>query len=158
MAGIIGPSILSLRRRIHGSAGQTASSPPAGAPPATRLKAVVRDAKGRIVRKFDEDQAAGLFHAHISALAVIRDRDGAIVESFGRDMPFQTLPSLLEDTRHRRFLFQERVELPPGHYTLETAVQDRLAGHYNATTKAFTVAPPEAKTAWGSAACRWSAA
>ena len=93
--------------------------------------------------QFDEDQAAGLFHAHISALAVIRDRDGAIVESFGRDMPFQTASSLLEDTRHRRFLFQERVELPPGHYTLETAVQDRLADHYNATTKAFTVAPPE---------------
>ncbi len=93
--------------------------------------------------QFDEDQAAGLFHAHISALAVIRDQNGSIVETFGRDMPFQVLPSLLEDTRHRRFLFQDQIELPAGHYTLETAVQDRLAGHYNATTKAFTVAPQE---------------
>src|ERR1017187_7930589 len=52
MAGIIGPSIL-LFAAAFTAAGQTASSPPAGAPPATRLKAVVRDAKGRIVRNLE---------------------------------------------------------------------------------------------------------
>jgi hypothetical protein len=87
MAGIIGPSILSLRRRIHGSAGQTASSPPTGAPPATRLKALVRDAKGRIVRKFDEDQAAGLYSKYLVSHRV-QGQPTSVISAFPRGTVF----------------------------------------------------------------------
>jgi VWFA-related protein len=91
--------------------------------------------------QFDEDAAAGVFHAHLSVLALIRDDRGAIVERFGRDMPLQATPLLLDQMRGRRFLFQELVELPQGNYTLETAVQDRLAGHYHASRLRFAVKP-----------------
>ena len=44
----------------------------------------------------------------------MRDSSGAIVERFSRDMPFQTPPNLVEETRNRRFLLQEQLELAPG--------------------------------------------
>jgi len=112
-----------------------------GANPGLGLASLDVEIFGKGLR-FEEDAAAGFFRAHISVMALVRDSGGAIVERFSRDMPFQTPPNLVEETRNRRFLLQERLELAPGDYTLETAVQDLLADHCTTAKTPFTVAPP----------------
>jgi len=112
-----------------------------GASPGSGLASLDVEIPGKGLR-FDEDAAAGFFRAHISVMALVRDSGGAIVERFSRDMPFQTPPNLVEEARNRRFLLQERLELAPGDYTLETAVEDLLADHCTTAKASFTVAPP----------------
>jgi VWFA-related protein len=104
------------------------------------LVALLLEARGENLQ-FDEDAAAGLFRAHLSVLGVVRDRTGAVVERFSRDVPLECPPQMLTSMRKRSFLFDHDLHLPPGGYSLETAIQDRLAGRNHALRTEFTVVP-----------------
>jgi VWFA-related protein len=71
------------------------------------------------------DAAAGSFRMHMSVLGLFKDLDGGIVQKVSRDVPAKGKLENLESTRAGHFIFTQHVDLPPGHYTLETAVFDR---------------------------------
>ena len=71
------------------------------------------------------DEAAGSFRMHVSVLGLFKDADGAIVQKVTRDVPAKGKLENLKATRAGHFIFTQHVELPPGRYTLETAVFDR---------------------------------
>jgi VWFA-related protein len=90
--------------------------------------------------QFDDDASSGLSSAHLTMLGVVRDHDGDIVERFTADQPMQYPPHLLDQMRERPVLFQSRLDLAPGNYTLEIALQDMLAGKFSTSKSEFTVA------------------
>ena len=71
------------------------------------------------------DEAAGSFRMHVSVLGLFKDAEGAIVQKVTRDVPAKGKLENLQATRAGHFIFTQHVELPPGRYTLETAVFDR---------------------------------
>ncbi|HEY1342904.1 MAG TPA: VWA domain-containing protein [Bryobacteraceae bacterium] len=112
-----------------------------GKTPGTALVALLLEVPGDAIQ-FDEDPAASLYRARLSAVALVRGAAGEVVDRFGRDTPLQCPPEMLEATKRRRFLFEEDVELKPGDYTLETAIQDRQSGRVHVDKTPFTVTPP----------------
>jgi len=71
------------------------------------------------------DEATSSFRMHMSVLGIFKDSEGGIVQKVTRDVPAKGKLENLEATRAGHFIFTQHVELPPGHYTLETAVFDR---------------------------------
>lgn len=71
------------------------------------------------------DEAAGSFRMHMSVLGLFKDSTGSIIQKVTRDVPAQGKFEHLQATRSGHFIFTQHVELPPGRYTLETAVFDR---------------------------------
>ena len=71
------------------------------------------------------NEATGTFRMHMSVLGLFKDADGAIVQKVTRDVPAQGKLENLAATRAGHFIFTQHVDLPPGNYTLETAVFDR---------------------------------
>ncbi len=71
------------------------------------------------------DAADGVFRMHLSVLGLFKDASGAIVQKVTRDVPAKGKLENLQATRLGHFIFTQQVELPPGNYTLETAVFDR---------------------------------
>ena len=104
------------------------------------LEAVV-EVQGQSVQ-FNEDASSGLSSAHLTLLGILRDRDGAIADRFCADEPLQYPPLLLVEMRKRPILFHAHLDLAPGDYTLETAVEDTVAGKFSTGKSAFTVAAP----------------
>jgi VWFA-related protein len=91
--------------------------------------------------QFDDDASSGLSSAHLTMLGVVRDRDGEIVERFAADQPMQYPPTMLDEMRDRPVLFRSHLDLAPGTYTLEVALEDTLAGKFSTSRLEFTVAP-----------------
>ncbi len=104
------------------------------------LEAVVEVA-GQDVQ-FNEDASSGMSSAHLTMLGLVRDRDGTIVDRFSADVPLQYPPLMLDAMRKRPMLLHGRLDLAPGDYTLETALEDRAAGKFSTAKSAFTVAAP----------------
>jgi VWFA-related protein len=92
--------------------------------------------------QFDEDASSGLSSARLTMMGIVRDRDGDIVERFAADQPMQYPPQMIDIVRDRPVLFQSRLELAPGNYTLELAIEDTLAGKFSTSKTEFTIAPP----------------
>ena len=92
--------------------------------------------------QFDEDGSSGLSSAHVTMLGIVRDRDGNIVDRFSGDAPLQYPHLLMDEMRKRPMLFQAHLDLAPGDYTLETAIEDTLAGKFSTGKTEFAVAAP----------------
>src|ERR1022692_2454474 len=61
----------------------------------------------------------------VSLLALIRDANGQIVDKFSVDTPYFIPDANLAAVRATALTYTHPVDLPPGHYTVETAVVDR---------------------------------
>ena len=72
-----------------------------------------------------KDQAAQTFHCHLSLLGLFKDSQGGIVKKITRDVPVSNSLANLDATMAGHFIYTQHVSLPPGRYTLETAVLDR---------------------------------
>jgi hypothetical protein len=66
----------------------------------------------------------------------VKDAKGEVVQKLTRDRGFQITP---EQWKLGHFLDKMTVTLPPGQYTLESAVMDRGSGKIGAQRTAFTV-------------------
>jgi len=62
---------------------------------------------------------------HIGLLALVKDADGRVVDKISQDFPFEFADSQIAAVRTDAFRYHRTVELPAGHYSLETAVVDR---------------------------------
>lgn len=63
----------------------------------------------------------------VSLIALVKDSTGQVVDKFSRDAPIEIPDENLEQMRKSTIPFTHPIQLPPGHYTLETAVVDQEA-------------------------------
>lgn len=61
---------------------------------------------------------------HASLLAVVKNADGVIVDRVSKDVPSDVLDDQFEKVHWEFMTYQKAVNLPPGRYTVETAVVD----------------------------------
>ncbi len=90
---------------------------------------------------FRRDEGAGLYLGRVSVLALVKSESGDIVEKRGQDYVIEGRLADLDATRQRRIRFVRRVALPPGTYSVETAVRDALADRTGCSATRLVVAP-----------------
>ena len=90
---------------------------------------------------FRRDESAGLYLGRVSVLALVKNERGDIVEKVGQDYVIEGRLADLDATRQRRVSFVRRVALPPGTYSVETAVRDGLADRTGCSVTRLVVAP-----------------
>jgi VWFA-related protein len=91
---------------------------------------------------FRRDESAGLYLGRVSVLALVKNERGDIVEKLGQDYVIEGRLADLDATRQRRVSFVRRVALPPGRYSVETAVRDGLADRTGCSATRLEVAAP----------------
>lgn len=75
--------------------------------------------------KVTEEKDKRRYRTRFSFLVLLKDREGQIVERFSRDFPFEVPSDRLQEFSKRSFLQAYYVTLPPGRYTLESAIMDQ---------------------------------
>jgi VWFA-related protein len=92
------------------------------------------------------DEARGTYRGHLTLVGVVRDEAGRPVARVSHDWPVEGPLAERDRTRRTSAVFRRPMTLPPGRYSLETAVQDRETGALSAERSAFAIAeaPPGA--------------
>jgi VWFA-related protein len=85
------------------------------------------------------DPNANLASWHVSIVSEVKDRSGAVLEHFSQDVPGHNALDAKEEARSCATM-QRHFALPPGEYTVETAVLDRTSGKLGAARMQFEVA------------------
>lgn len=62
---------------------------------------------------------------HVSVTALIKNDQGQVVDKISKDIPYQVPASRTDELRRGVVTFTAPFQLPPGHYTIETAAVDR---------------------------------
>jgi VWFA-related protein len=75
---------------------------------------------------------------HCSLAALVKDSSGTVIHKFSRDRAFHVTADQL---RLGNFVDKITVAIPPGKYTMETAVMDRESGKVGVERSAFEVRP-----------------
>ncbi len=75
----------------------------------------------------NRDDAKGVYDARISFLVIIKNNEGRPVRKITRDLPVQAPLDKLEAFQQGNFIYSDTFSLPPGRYTMESAVMDRIA-------------------------------
>jgi len=70
------------------------------------------------------EETAHKHRLHASLLALVKNADGVIVDRVSKDVPSEVSDDLIEGVRGEFMTYQKAVNLPPGRYTVETAVVD----------------------------------
>jgi hypothetical protein len=74
---------------------------------------------------------------HASLLALVKNAEGEIVDRVSKDVPSEVSDDRLAAVRVEFMTYQKAANLPPGHYTVETAVVDHEANR--ASTGTFEI-------------------
>jgi hypothetical protein len=90
------------------------------------------------------DEARGVYRGHLALLGLVRDDAGRPVARVTHDWPIEGPLAERERMHRASAVFRRGMPLPPGRYTLETAVQDRATGALSVQRSSFVVAqaPP----------------
>jgi VWFA-related protein len=83
------------------------------------------------------DAAKNTLNVHCSLAALVKDAKGEVVQKLSRDRSFQVTADQL---KMGNFVDKMMVELPPGKYTLESAVMDRESGKIGTARSDFAIA------------------
>lgn len=86
---------------------------------------------------FDKAESGKNYHTPLSVLALLKDSKGRVVKKFSQDVPYQGPVEKLESARLGHFIYKQHAQLPPGRYTLETAVLDREGSKVSARKSVF---------------------
>src|SRR5579872_2510674 len=87
--------------------------------------------------------ATGPYEGAVDYIALVRNAEGAVVHKLRGEVPLAATADQLPAAKDSHFIYQERANLAPGRYTLETAVKDR-AGEKTSSRKSVFIVPPEA--------------
>jgi hypothetical protein len=79
----------------------------------------------------------------VSLIALVKDSNGQVVDKFSRDVPLEIPDENLERMRQSSIPFNHPIQLPPGHYTLETAVVDQEASRASVNKLEFESPAPK---------------
>lgn len=102
----------------------------------------------------ETEPAEGVFRVRAAILALFRDEKGEIVERLSQTVPYQGPLDRVEDAKHGMFHWHKPYTLPPGHYDLEIALQDRV-GQKISTQKSKVTVRPVADHGLDLSAVRW---
>jgi VWFA-related protein len=92
-----------------------------------------------------EKQGKGESSGRLSYVALLKDGHGEVVKKFQNERAFNVPAEKLEGFKASHFIYTEHFELPPGPYTVETAVLDGRANRISARKSSLTM-PPAATT------------
>jgi VWFA-related protein len=79
---------------------------------------------------------------HASLLALVKDAGGQVVDKYGIDAPYEISDANYKAVQAGVVTYTHPVSLPPGHYTVETAVIDREGGRASTNVIPFDVPAP----------------
>jgi hypothetical protein len=102
--------------------------------------------------KLEEDKATAIFEGRFSYLAVVKNSNGEVLKKFGNEIPLKVPAAKMAALAQSHFIYTERVDLPPGRYTLETAVMDQQGETISADKRSILIAPTEGKLGLSSVA------
>jgi VWFA-related protein len=97
-----------------------------------------------------EDPDRGTYHAHLAFLGFVRDEAGRTVARLSQDWPIEGPLAERARLASTTAVFRRPLTLPPGGYTLVTAIQDREANRTSVERNRFDVPPAEGGLALGS--------
>jgi len=80
---------------------------------------------------------------HASLVALVKDSSGQVVDKYSSDQSYHVPDDKLKAALATPIVYTHPVELPAGHYTMETAVLDRESGKVSTSVTPFD--NPEAK-------------
>jgi VWFA-related protein len=86
--------------------------------------------------------ASGKNSIRAGLVALIRNQSGEIIAKIGRELARTVMEPAARIADDDHILYEELVELPPGHYIMDTAVTDELAARTSVKRVALYV-PPE---------------
>ncbi len=92
--------------------------------------------------KVVEDPVRGTYRAHLALLGFVRDEGGRPVARFSQDWPIEGPIAERGRLAGTTLAFRRMLQLPPGGYTLVTAVQDREASRTSVERTRFDPAVP----------------
>jgi VWFA-related protein len=92
-----------------------------------------------------EKQGTGESSGRLSYVALLKDGHGEVVKKFQNERAFNVPAEKLDGFKASHFIYTEHFELPPGPYTVETAVLDGRGNKISARKSSLTM-PPAATT------------
>jgi VWFA-related protein len=92
-----------------------------------------------------EKQGKGESSGRLSYVALLKDGHGEVVKKFQNERAFNVPAEKLDGFKASHFIYTEHFELPPGPYTVETAVLDGRGNKISARKSSLTM-PPAAAT------------
>jgi len=92
-----------------------------------------------------EKQGKGESSGRLSYVALLKDGHGEVVKKFQNERAFNVPAEKLDGFKASHFIYTEHFELPPGPYTVETAVLDGRGNKISARKSSLTM-PPAATT------------
>jgi VWFA-related protein len=92
-----------------------------------------------------EEKGSGHYQGDLAYVAMVKDAKGTVVRKFSKDVPVSALSSQVAELKTSHFIANEHFELEPGRYTLETGVLDRTNNSVSARKSVFFMPPVEAK-------------
>ena len=78
-------------------------------------------------QKSEKTKSAPPMKAEFAYVVLVKDSQGEVMRNFRGDVPLQPAATQIEALRSSHFIYKESFDLPPGRYTLETAMLDRIA-------------------------------
>jgi len=93
--------------------------------------------------EFQPDQGKKVYTGHLLLVALIENGSGSVVDKLSRDLPIQATAENLPAIKQGNFIYTDNVMLPPGKYTLETAVMDRVSNNIGSANEDIEIAAPK---------------
>lgn len=93
-----------------------------------------------------EDAEKKTVRLHASELALVKDQNGQVAAKVSRDLNVEVPADQKEKLRQGDLIYTQWLELPPGHYRMESAVLDSEAGKAGVIRAAFEVPKSEPLT------------
>jgi VWFA-related protein len=97
-----------------------------------------------------QKNAANQMEGRLSYVALLKDASGEIQKKFQNDIPFHVPQAQQESLKSMHFIYTEHFDLPPGRYTLESAVLDGGANKIGARKGSVMMPPPSNSLAMSS--------
>lgn len=88
------------------------------------------------------DIARQLEKVHFSIFSLVKDASGTVVDQYSLDAPFEVAEANLPAVRAGAATYTHPLNLPPGQYSLETAVLDHESGKASTGASTFQVPGP----------------
>lgn len=91
---------------------------------------------------FTEDKPANSNRARISLVTLVKDAGGAVVQKISKDQPVSVPAEKLSGIKAGNFTYLEHFMLPPGRFTVETAVYDGEASRASVRKSVLLIPVP----------------
>jgi hypothetical protein len=89
-------------------------------------------------QKKGTDQTEG----RLSYVALVKSGSGEVIKKFGNDIPMHVPSAERDALASGHFIYTEHFDLPPGHYTVETAVLDGEGNRISARKNSLIMPAP----------------